>query len=205
MESKQGEKKHIRFIIGKDIPSPKQGLECGNDCSSESTSNLVREEISTPCNNPPFLRYVPLSCCKKGQSPFTECLQSIVDKGRPPTKLTMEDVAILKESHAMPLTSSTNPLPSKPLNGVVRSSQCLIKHSILPSERTKEWFDLKAYRLLAKAGYNFSKQGDLGKLIPEAIGEKMHGLSKTQRKMWLEGYEIPIPKIGLGYTPEQPA
>ena len=30
-------------------------------------------------------------------------------------------------------------------------------------------------------------------------------LSKTQRKMWLEGHEIPIPKIGLGYTPEQPA
>ena len=107
MESKQGEKKHIRFITRKDIPSPKEGLECGNDCSSESTSNLVREEISTPCNNPPFLRYIPLSHCKKGQSPFTECLQSIVDKGRPSTKLTMEDVAILKESHAMPLTSST--------------------------------------------------------------------------------------------------
>ena len=33
----------------------------------------------------------------------------------------------------------------------------------------------------------------------------MHGLSKTQSKMRLEGYEIPIPKAGLGYTPEQPA
>ena len=87
----------------------------------------------------------------------------------------------------------------------MRSSQCLTEHGILPSERTKEWFDPKAYRLLAKAGYDFSKQGDLGKLIPEVTGEKTHGLSKTQSKMRLEGYEIPIPKAGLGYTPEQPA
>ena len=58
--------------------------------------------------------------------------------GKPPTKLTMEDVAILKENHAMPLTSSTNPLPLKPLNGFVRSSQCLIEHGILTSEQTKK-------------------------------------------------------------------
>ena len=121
-----------------------------------------------------------------------ECLQSIADMGRPPMKLTMEDVAILKENHAMPLTSSTNPLPSKPLNGFVRSSQSLIEHGILPSEWTKEWFDPKAYRLLAKASYDFSKQGDLGQLILEVTGEKVHGHSKTQRIMWLEGHEIPI-------------
>ena len=169
------------------------------------TSNSMRAKISTPFNNPPLLRYVPLSHHKKGQSPFAECLQSIACMGRPPTKLTMEDVAILKENHVMPLTSSTNPLPLKLLNGFVRSSQSLIEHGILPSEWTKEWFDPKAYRLLARAGYDFSKQGDLGKLIPEATGEKMHGLSKTQSKMRLEGYEIPIPKTGLGYAPEQPA
>ena len=159
-----------------------------------------------PSNNPPFLRYVPLSHRKKGQSPFAKCLQSITDTGRPPTKLTMEDVAILKENHAMPLTSSTNPLPLKPLNGFVRSSQCLIEHGILTSEQTKKkWFDPKTYRLLAKAGFDFSKQGDLGKLIPEVNGEKTHGLSKTQSKLRLEVYEISILKTGLGYTPEQPA
>ena len=123
---------------------------------------------------------------------------------RPPTKLTMEDVAILKENHAMPLTSSTNPLPSKPLNGFVRSSQSLTEHGILPIVQMKEWFDPKAYRLLARVGYDFSQQGHLGKLIPEVTGKKVHGLSKTQSKMWLEGHEIPIPKTGLGYTPEQP-
>ena len=165
----------------------------------------MRAKISSPFNNPPLLRYVPLLHRKKGQSPFAECLQSIVGVKRPPAKLTMEDVAILKESHAMPLTSSTNPLPSKPLNRFVRSSQCLTEYGILPSEQTKEWFNPKAYRLLAKAGYDFSKQGDLGKLIPEATREKVHGLSKTQSKMWLEGYEIPMPKTGLGYTPKQPA
>ena len=176
IKSKQGEEEHVKFIAKKDISSPKKGPE-------------------------PFLRYIPLSHCKNGQSPFTECLQPTKDVGRFSAKLTMEDVAILKEN-VMPLTSSTNPLPSKSLKGFVRSSQSPIKHGILPSERTKEWFDPKAYRLLAKAGYDFSKQEDLGKLIPEATGEKMHGLSKTQRKMRLEGYEIPIPKTGLGYTPE---
>ena len=134
MESKQGEKDHVRFITGKDIPSPKEGPKCGNDHSSESTSNSVRAEGSTPSNNPPFLCYVSLSRRKKGQSPFMECLQYIADMGRPPTKLTMEDVAILKENHAMPSTSSTNPLPWKLLNGFVRSSQSLAEHGILPSE-----------------------------------------------------------------------
>ena len=202
MESKQSEMKHVRFITEKDNPSSKKGPEYGNDHSSESTSNAVRAEISTPSNNPPFLRYVPLSRRKNGQSPFAECLPSTEDVGRPPAKLTIEDVVILKENHVMPLTSSTNPLPSKPLNGFVRSSQSLTEHGILPSEQTKEWFDPKAYRLLAKAGYDSSKPSDLGELIPEATGEKMHGLSKTQRKMQLERHKIPIPKAGLGYTPE---
>ena len=166
MESKHGEKKHVRFITGKHIPSPKEGPKCGNNHSSESTSNSMRAEISTPSKNLPFLRYVPLTQRKKGQSPFTKCLQSTVDMGRPPTMLTMEDGAILKENHAMPLTSSTNPLPSKPLNGFVSSSQSLTKHGILPSERTKEWFDPKAYTLLAIARFDLSKQRDLGKLIP---------------------------------------
>ena len=187
MESKQGEKKHVRFITGKDIPSLKEDLECGNDHSNESSSNSVREKISMPSNNPPFVFYVPLSHHKKGQSPFAECLQSTVNMGRPPTKLTMEDVAILKENHVMPLTSSINPLSSKPLNGFVRSLQSLTKHGILPSERMKEWFDLKAYRLLARAGYDFSKQGDIRKLILEVTREKVHGLPKHKGKCSLKG------------------
>ena len=173
----------MKFITRKDISSPKKGPKYGNDRSSESTSNSVRAEIATPSNSPPFLQYVTLSHHKNGQSPFAECLQSTEDMQRPPAKLTMEDVAILKENHVMPLTSSTNTLPLKPLNGFVRSSQSLTRYGILPSGQMKEWFNPKAYRLLAKAGYDFSKQGDLGKLIPEATREKMHGLSKTQRKM----------------------
>ena len=150
----------------------------------------MKAQTSTPFNNPPLLRYVPLSHRKKGQSPFAECLQSIADIRRPPTMLTMEDVAMLKENHVMPLTSSTNPLPLKPLNGFVRSSQCLTEHDILPSEQMKEWFDLKAYRLLAKVGYDFSKQGDLGKLIPEVTREKTSGLSQTQSKISLKGMKF---------------
>ena len=190
MESKQGEKEYVRLITRKDILALKKGSECGNDHSSESASNSMRVKISTPSNNPSFLRYLPLSHCKKGQSPFAECLQSIADMGRPPTKLTMEDVAILKENHAMPLTSSINPLHSKPLNGFVRSSQCLTEHGILPSEQLKEWFDLKAYRLLAKAGYDFSKQRDLGKLIPKVTEKRRLALGKHKAKCSLKGMKF---------------
>ena len=97
MESKQVEKKHVKFITRKDISSPKEGPKYGNDHSSESTNNSVRVEISTPSNNSPFLRYVPLSRHKNGQSPFAECLQSTKDMERPLAKLMMEDV---KSCHA---------------------------------------------------------------------------------------------------------
>ena len=42
MESKQGEKEHVRLVTGKDIPSPKKGPKCENDHSSESTNTSVR-------------------------------------------------------------------------------------------------------------------------------------------------------------------
>ena len=80
MESKQVEKKHVKFITRKDISSPKEGPKYRNDHFSESTSNSVKAKISTSSNSPPFLRYVPLSCRKKGQSQFVECPQSIADR-----------------------------------------------------------------------------------------------------------------------------
>ena len=58
-ESKQSEKEHDKLVTRKDIPAPKKGPECGNDHSSESTSNSVKAKISTSSNSPPFLRYVP--------------------------------------------------------------------------------------------------------------------------------------------------
>ena len=59
MESKQVEKKHVKFITRKDISSPKEGPKYRNDHFSESTSNSVKAKISTSSNSPPFLRYVP--------------------------------------------------------------------------------------------------------------------------------------------------
>ena len=52
MESKQGEKEHVRLVTRKDIIALKKGPECGNDHSSESTGNSMRVKISTPSNNP---------------------------------------------------------------------------------------------------------------------------------------------------------
>ena len=52
IESKQGEKEHVRLVTRKGILAPKKGPECGNDHSNESTSNSMRAKISTPSITP---------------------------------------------------------------------------------------------------------------------------------------------------------
>ena len=71
----------------------------GGNCSSGSTDNSSKEKDLIIFDSPTVLHYVPLSQCK-GQSPFTECFESIVESHF--TKLMMEEVTMLKESHFMP-------------------------------------------------------------------------------------------------------
>ena len=53
---------------------------------------------------------------------------------------------------------------SKPLKGFVRGP---VEHGALPGRRTTEGFDPNAYKLLAKAGYNFSGLNPVGSLLKE--------------------------------------
>ncbi|XP_028068873.1 uncharacterized protein LOC114271452 [Camellia sinensis] len=68
------------------------------------------------------------------------------------------------------------------LQGFVRPSQNSIEHGSLPEGRM-EGFDPQAYKLLAKSGYDFADPSSLGELSLELIGEKVHGLNETQRKL----------------------
>ena len=75
-----------------------------------------------------------------------ECKKSIQEK----------DIAILKSDFTLPLPKldqmgSTMP----PLKGFTRATCNLVEEDSLPVRRTEEGFDPKAYKLLAKLGYDF--------------------------------------------------
>uniref|UniRef100_A0A2N9J4N8 Uncharacterized protein n=1 Tax=Fagus sylvatica TaxID=28930 RepID=A0A2N9J4N8_FAGSY len=124
----------------------------------------------------PILRYVPLSKRKEGQTPFGLVAEAKIRW----------------------------PRPNLPLKGFVRSASDSIKEGSLPDKRTKEGFDPKAYRLLAKSGYDFNNPSQLGQLYSDCVEEKSQGLNQTQSKLRQQGYAIETPKTGLGYSSQEP-
>ena len=81
-----------------------------------------------------------------------KCKKSIQEK----------DIAILKSDFTLPLpkldqvgelnqVASTKP----PLKGFTRATRNLVEEDSLPVKRTEEGFNPKAYKLLAKSGYDF--------------------------------------------------
>ncbi|XP_057461067.1 uncharacterized protein LOC130751463 [Actinidia eriantha] len=104
-----------------------------------------------------------------------------------------------------PITNFNQTKLFTPLKGFIRPLQgSEMEHGNMPSQRTKEGFDLIAYKLLAKAGYSPQESTTLGKLSSEAIGENMHGLNSTQNILKQKGYAVQNSHIGLGYTPPAP-
>jgi hypothetical protein len=75
-----------------------------------------------------------------------------------PNELTQEkDISILKSNLTLPLPKLNKVVLTKPLlKGFVKSASDSIKEGSLPDKRTKEGFDPKAYRILAKSGYDFN-------------------------------------------------
>ena len=44
----------------------------------------------------------------------------------------------------------------------------------------------------------------LRELSPKALGKKMHGLNKTQKKLKWQGYIAKLSKVGVGFVPTEP-
>ncbi|WMV50418.1 hypothetical protein MTR67_043803 [Solanum verrucosum] len=65
-------------------------------------------------------------------------------------------------------------------------------------------FDQKVFTLFEKSGYNLSNLAKLGELTEEVIGEKLHGLTKSQMQLRKQGYYVVTPKFGLGYNLPKP-
>ena len=122
------------------------------------------------------LHYVPIPKRKEGQSPCLGDRESVLED--------LQGLTLLVAKITKPRISS------QPLKGFTRPFQgSIVKHGTLPTKQTKEGFDLNAYRLMAKAGYDHEKMSGLGKLILEASRKEEHEVLKG----------VTSSKVGIGY------
>ena len=107
---------------------------------------------------------------KEGQTPFGLVAEAKVSPNEPAQE---KDIAILKSNLTLPLPKLNKVASTKPpLKGFIKFASNSIKEGLLPDERTNEGFDPKAYRLLAKSGYDFNNPSQLGQLDSDCIEEK---------------------------------
>ncbi|KAA0033081.1 gypsy-like retrotransposase [Cucumis melo var. makuwa] len=147
------------------------------EASTCTTKSMILMDEKT--SNPPILCYVSLSRRKKGESPFVEF----------PQGLKVGDIKILKESFTTPLTKITK-----------QEIKIYLMEASLPQWQTKDRFDPKAYKLMAKAGYDFTAHIEFKSLRTH----EQPKLSSIQKKLLREGHAIPVSKKGLGYKSLEP-
>ncbi|GMY33246.1 hypothetical protein FCV25MIE_28488 [Fagus crenata] len=182
-----GEVKLESEISKLDLPTEVEEEAKKNGNSKGKTKQQGSETIKLA----PVLRYVPITKRNEGQSPFFGDEESILK--------SLQELTLLVAKITKTILSC------QPLQGFTRPSQApTIEHGSLPTKRTEEGFDPNAYRVMAKAGYNYKEPNGLGKLIPEASGEKDRDLTKTQKMLKAQGYGVEKSKAGIGYTPSTP-
>ena len=141
--------------------------------NSEVRQKFCEEKKEAPM----VLRYVPMSKWKEGQSPFGLMMET---KDKCKKSIQEDNIAILKSDFTLPLPKLDQVVSTKPpLKGFTRAMSNLVEEDSLPVRRTEEGFDPKAYKLLAKSGYNFKNPPQLGQLYSDYVEEKSHGLNST--------------------------
>ncbi|TYK21900.1 uncharacterized protein E5676_scaffold494G00380 [Cucumis melo var. makuwa] len=108
---------------------------------------------------------------------------------RVPKGLKVGDIEVLKESFTTPLTKITK-----------QEIKIDLTEASLPQRRTKDGFDPKSYKLMAKVGYDFTTHTEFKSL-------KIHEqpkLSSTQKKLLREEHAIPMSRKRLGYKSLEP-
>ncbi|KAA0063066.1 uncharacterized protein E6C27_scaffold468G001830 [Cucumis melo var. makuwa] len=118
------------------------------EASTSTTKSMILIDEKT--SNPPILHYIPLSRHKKGESPFVKS----------PQGLKVGDIEVIKESFTTLLTKITK-----------QEIKIDLIEAILPQRQTKDGFDPNAYKLMVKAGYDFTTHTEkgLGYRSPEPI------------------------------------
>ena len=170
---------------------------------SPKPNSEVRQKFCEEKKEAPMvLQYVPASKRKEGQSPFGLTMET---KDKCKKSIQEDDISILKSDFTLPLPKLDQVMSTKPpLKGFTRAMSNLVEEDSLPTRRTEEGFDPKAYKLLAKLGYDFKNPPQLGQLYSNYVEEKSHGLNSTQSKLKQQGYAIEIPRTGLGYSSQEP-
>ncbi|KAM2564752.1 hypothetical protein TB2_013012 [Malus domestica] len=183
---------------------PKKQEEEAMPSSSKNDDELAKPATTrgnrTPSNEPniPVFRYIPTSRRKNGQSPF-ETAASKADAQR-----HTDNVKLLKTNAVLPLTQLSDIKVAKPSQGFIKGLPKGVEPSFLPTKRTEEGFDPNAYKLMSKAGYNFTSSANLGKKDLNTIKNNERDLTKTQKKLEEHGYGVNNNKAGLGFTPNAP-
>ncbi|KAM2589171.1 hypothetical protein TB1_046128 [Malus domestica] len=183
---------------------PKKQEEEAMPSSSKNDDELVKPATTrgnrTPSNGPniPVFRYIPTSRRKNGQSPF----ETAVSKAD--TQRHIDNVKLLKTNAVLPLTQLSDIKVARPSQGFIKGLPKGVEPSFLPTKRTEKGFDPKAYKLMSKAGYNFTSSANLGKKDLNTIKDNERDLTKTQKKLEEHGYGVNNNKAGLGFTPNAP-
>ncbi|KAG9450509.1 hypothetical protein H6P81_010474 [Aristolochia fimbriata] len=125
--------------------------------------------------NIPILRYIPQSQRKKGEAPLVACNKI------QPTPLPEK---------------ATLPLPKLEERSIVKQ---LPSQQQLPSTRSNEGFDPNAYRLMARAGGNLTKD-EIHVKPPVTLPV----FTPEQEKLKNEGHRISQGRMGLGYERPKP-
>ncbi|TYK01673.1 ty3-gypsy retrotransposon protein [Cucumis melo var. makuwa] len=137
------------------------------EASTSTTKSMILMDKKT--SNPLILCYVPLSRCKKGESPFVDF----------PQGLKVGNIEVLKERFTTPITKITK-----------QEIKIDLTEASLPQRRTKDGFDPKAYKLMAKGGYDFITHTEFKSL---KIHEQPE-FSSIQKRLLQKGHDIPVKK-----------
>ncbi|KAM2327805.1 hypothetical protein ACFXTH_014338 [Malus domestica] len=138
----------------------------------------------TPSKGPntQVFQYIPMLRRKNGQSPFEN------GTSKTDTQLHKDNVKLLKTNAVLPLTQLGNAKVSKPSQGLVKPLPKGVEPSSVPTKMTEEGFDPNAYKLMSKAGYDFSFPSNLRNKVPNTINNKECDLTETQKRLkgaWL--------------------
>ncbi|KAA0042249.1 retrotransposon gag protein [Cucumis melo var. makuwa] len=150
------------------------------EASTSTTKSMILMDEKT--SNPSILCYVPLSRRKKGKSQFVES----------PQGLKVGDIEVLKESFTTPLTKITK-----------QEIKLDLTEASLSQRWTKDGFDPKAYKLMAKAGSLTVKRHDAILTNPEKEdSEQGEGETSCHHITILEELEIETPEEDVKDVPQ---
>ncbi|XP_074298271.1 uncharacterized protein LOC141629114 [Silene latifolia] len=181
---------HVMDVSSCQPPSLQQEKEKEVDKTSKTTTPVAspKKQETTQETTPPVLRYIPKSRRKDGESPFAECLTPKIEPKDKKSSLVYKQEWVAKVVTPLPSSSQTK-IVRPPPNGFVCSS------SQSSSEENKGIFDSNAYKLLAKAGYDFTNPTPLGKVMEV----ETYGLNKAQHEVFKQDGSFMVTRVGLGY------